>query len=303
MNNTGYLLSAGGIIPVVMLFVLLFMAKPCSASSGDLTDEDFSKETRFILYLMGRGDLDESLFLIDRLEPSGMHQADSLSYLGGWVLYMQQRLEESASRLLNVSETSPFYHKSRFFGAYNLAHTGNTSQASAELSAIRVGGGSMHEAMRDFQMGGVALLERDFGTYEHYQQGFSGSYHVMAREESQMRLHYDKLRDNPPRSAFVGGLLSAAVPGLGRVYAGKAPEGIVSFLYVAAMGLVSYDIYRGRGAQSPCFVISATTTGIFYIGNIAGSAAAVRRSNEEFRHEINQRILFDMHIPLRNAFN
>ena len=279
------------------------MALPWQSSSTGLHEGGFRREVDFILYLMSRGDLEESLFLIERLKASDPVRADSLNYLEGWVLYRQQRLMASAMRLLNVSESSPVYHKSRLFGAYNLAHSGNTVRAASELTSVRVNKGSMPAAMKNLQMGGVALLRRDLDTYLLHQEEFSGGFHVMALEERRMHQHYETIRDNPPRSPFIGGLLSAAVPGLGRVYAGKAPEGIVSFLYVAALGALSYDIYRGKGPGHPLFIVSASATGIFYLGNIAGGAAAVRRMNNEFRYEIDQRILFDMHIPLRNAFN
>lgn len=101
----------------------------------------------------------------------------------------------------------------------------------------------------------------------------------------------------------MAGLLSSVIPGLGRVYAGKTAEGIVSFLYMTAFGLTTWDFYRGAGVKSPFFILSATVSAVFYAGNIIGSAAAARRTNNEFRHEMDQRILFDLHIPLRNAFN
>jgi len=50
------------------------------------------------------------------------------------------------------------------------------------------------------------------------------------------------------------------------------------------------------------FILSASAAGAFYVGNIVGSATAARRVNQEFNHEMDQRVLFDMHIPLRNAF-
>jgi hypothetical protein len=100
----------------------------------------------------------------------------------------------------------------------------------------------------------------------------------------------------------VAGMLSAAVPGLGKMYAGKPAEAVSGFLYVGAMMAASYDFYNRWGAGNPFFIVSAGITSLFYIGNIWGSVIAVNRSNYEFNHEIDQRILLDMHIPLRNLF-
>lgn len=264
--------------------------------------DQLRKELDFILYLVSRDDFSESLFLLDRLEPAGP-LADSVNYLKGWVLYRQMELRASAASLLKVSAESPVFYKSQFFGAYNLAHTGNLEQSVSVLEGLDVERGSMHAAMRRLQLGGISLLQRDFDGFEEHAAYFPGTFHVMALQEGRMLNHYDVLKSTSLKSPFLAGMMSAAIPGLGRVYAGKPAEGIVSFLYMAAFGFTSYDFYRGGGLRSPLFIISATVTSVFYAGNIVGSVTAARRVNNEFRHEMDQRILFDLHIPLRNAFN
>ncbi len=273
-----------------------------SFQADDTEHTHIREELDFILYLVSRDDYAESLFLLERLEPVG-RWADSLNYLKGWVLYRQKELDASAASLLLVSDASPVFYKSRFFSAYNLAHTGHLSQSVSVLEGLPVEQESMHAAMQRFQLSGVSLLRRDFTGFREHAAGFTGGFHVMASQESRMLQHFDLLENTRYRSPFLAGMMSAAVPGLGRVYAGKPAEGIVSFLYLAAFGFTSYDFYRGGGLGSPLFIISATVTSVFYAGNIVGSVVAARRVNNEFRHEMDQRILFDLHIPLRNAFN
>ncbi len=270
--------------------------------ADDKGADSFRDELDFILYLVSRDDYAESLYLLERLAPAG-HWVDSVNYLKGWVLYRQMELAASAVSLLKVSAGSPVFHKAHFFGAYNLAHTGNLTQSVSVLEGLPVERGSMHAAMKQFQLGGISLLRRDFAGFEEHAGYFSGTFHVMALQEGRMLNHYDVLKSTNPKSPFLAGMMSAAIPGLGRVYAGKPAEGIVSFLYMAAFGLTSYDFYRGGGLRSPLFIISATVSTVFYAGNIMGSVTAARRVNNEFRHEMDQRILFDLHIPLRNAFN
>ncbi len=268
-------------------------------------DENYTlrKEIDFILHLIAREDFDAGLHLLDRLDKVDGALKDSVNYLSGWGMYRQKNLEMSALKLLKVREESPVFYKSRFFGAYNLAHVGRHQHAQNTLTQIPVTPDSMHEAMQRFQLSGVALLQNDFDTFHKHASLFDGRFHVMAQQEHNMLMHRQRFEATRTPSPFLAGMLSAAVPGLGRVYAGKSSEGIISFLYLAAMGLTTYDFYRGGGAGSPIFIISASVTGIFYAGNIYGSAVAARRVNQEFRHEMEQRILFDMHIPLRNAFN
>lgn len=268
-----------------------------------LFDDNVRKELEFILYLISRDDYAESLFLLDRLQNADDHYSDSINYLTGWVYYRQKKLQASAEKLLLVRMGSPVYYKSHFFGAYNLAHTGDTQQAISVLRDLPAEFGSMHEAMVNFQLGGMCLLERDYGCFDLHAREFKGGFHIMAQQESRLVQHHDQLVNASPASPFLAGVLSAAVPGLGRIYAGKPAEGIVSFLYLAAFGFTSYDFYRGAGLRSPLFIFSATVTGVFYAGNIWGSVTAARRVNHEFHYEMDQRILFDLHIPLRNAFN
>ncbi len=265
-------------------------------------DGQWRQEIDFVLYLMGRGDLDESIFLLERLMPPPPPHADSLHYLLGWAHYRKMALEHSAGFLLRVSEDSPLYHKARFFGAYNKAHLGRTGEAISILAGVQTTAGGLNEAIWHLQMGGMALLSDDHLSYQQHAGHFRGQFHATAAEERRMEQHFLALSDNPPKSPFLGGVLSTAIPGLGRVYAGKSAEGIISFLYVTALGFTTYDFYRGGGSSNPLFILSASVTGIFYLGNIVGSVTAVRRANNEFRYEMDQRILFDMHIPLRNAF-
>ncbi len=283
----------------VFLAVFYFV---CFVPPG-LKAGESSKELDFARHLVNRNDLNEAFFVLENINPKTPSLQDSVFHLKGWVLYRQMKLEPSAGLLLKVSENSPYYLKSRFFGAYNLSHINQTDKAEEILYGLDLEANTMHGNMQNFQLSGLALLNRDFDGFEKRAENFTGSFHAFASEERNMHRHYQRLADAPGRSPFVAGLLSTAVPGLGKIYAGKTAEGVVGFLYVAAMGLTAFDFYRGSGPQSALFISTASIAGIFYIGNIWGSVTAVNRQNMEFNHEINQRILFDMHIPLRNAFN
>jgi hypothetical protein len=279
---------------------LLFQAYAMgSHGSGGIADP--GREMEFVRYLVARGDLDEAVFMLNRMQ--GTTRDDSIHYFMGWILYQQKELLPSATHLLKVSDASPLYLKSRFFGAYNLAHMGMLPEAVSVLEAIDPEPGSLLAGMKGFQLAGMALLQNDFGRFSLHSETFDEAPHLFAGEAVRMMEHRDALRQFPARSPLIAGALSAAVPGLGKIYAGKTAEGIVGFLYVAAMGATAWDFYRGAGPQSALFILSASVTGIFYLGNIWGSAVAVKRQQNEFRHEMDQRILFDMHIPLRNAFN
>jgi TM2 domain-containing membrane protein YozV len=258
-------------------------------------------EYRFIQHLNARGNAKEALYLLDQFPVEGASFQDSINYLKGWILYGMKDLEASSFYLTKVKPNSRFFEKSNFFSAYNYAYLGKTQKSIDLLTEFTLNDSPEVKAMSNFQLAGISLLDRQLETFTTLVESFNGRYSYLAAEEQHLLNYHERILQFKNRSAFVAGMLSFAVPGLGKIYAGKTSEGISSFLYVGALSAVSYDLYNRLG-QHPLFFISAAITSVFYIGNIWGSAAAVNRHNREFNYEINQRILLDMHIPLRKLY-
>ncbi len=285
-----------------LLTVFLFLAAAFNGVFAGEDNKEFSRELKFIMHLQSRGHFNEALFLLENVNPVTRPQKDSVSYFKGWLLYSEKQLEPSAFYLMQVSKQSAFFNKSNFFAAYNHAYLGNTSLSVQLLNEFSSDASPAVTSMSGFQKAGIALLDRRLSDFERYAENFQGNYAFMASEEAKLIEYHTRISDKRARSPLLAGALSAAVPGLGRIYAGKTAEGISGLLYVGAMFLASWDFYNRLGSRSPFFIISAGVTGIFYVGNIWGSATAVSRINNEFNYEINQRILLDMHIPLRRLF-
>ena len=283
---------------ILVLFLLLLFQFPFSGFG----QENVRRELDFVQHLISRNELRESLFLLHRIHPDDQNLTDSVNFLRGWVLYQQKQLDTSAFFLLKVFAESPLFQKSRFFAAYNLAHVGSLQQASSVMQNLSFEEESGISALKNFQMAGIALLQRDFESFSLNAINFKGQFNAFAQQEINLKGYANQLIDQPRRSPAVAGVLSAFIPGLGKVYAGKTAEGIAGFLYVGALGLTTYDFYRRLGPKNAFFILSSAVTGVFYIGNIWGSAVAARRQQIEFNHEMDQRILFDLHIPLRNFF-
>lgn len=75
----------------------------------------------------------------------------------------------------------------------------------------------------------------------------------------------------PTPSPLMAAALSTAVPGLGRVYLGRWQEGLTSFLLVGAPAWFAYGGFERDGVESVRGWLLATTTAVFYLGNIYGS--------------------------------
>lgn len=93
----------------------------------------------------------------------------------------------------------------------------------------------------------------------------------------------------PLKSETLAAVLSAILPGSGYVYAGRYGDGLSAFLLNALFiaGTVA-------AVNNELYATSALTGGIglpFYIGNIYGSANAVKKHNSSLKRELRARII------------
>lgn len=90
----------------------------------------------------------------------------------------------------------------------------------------------------------------------------------------------------PTRSPLLAGILSTIVPGTGRLYTGRLSDALASLLLVGITGWQAYDGFQRDGLSSVKGWTLGTIGGIFYVGNIYGSALSAhvynRRVTDEF---------------------
>jgi len=259
---------------------------------------------RFAQYLQDKDACPEAIHVLEQIDTSGLSrsQKDSLFYMLGWAAYNARQLDRSIGSLLKVSPGYLQYDKSRFFSAYCQAFQGRTDSAAGVLQQLSLPDSTIRE-LRSLQLAGIALLKRDYRAFLPHQQQFTYSSYIFSKEERRMQLYYDKLKGFKHRSPLLAGIYSTLVPGLGKFYAGKKKQGIAAFLPVISLAALTYEAYRKDGVKSARFIGFGALFSIFYIGDIWGSTLAVKIRRNEFNKEYDNKILFDMHIPLRNFFN
>ncbi|MFA5031871.1 MAG: tetratricopeptide repeat protein [bacterium] len=94
-----------------------------------------------------------------------------------------------------------------------------------------------------------------------------------------LQAEYSKMLNMPYKSPATAGFLSAIIPGLGRAYAGRAGDGIFSFVLTIGSAAVSYRYF-----QTKDFIPATIFGGLglsFYFGGIYGSSESVKRYNEK----------------------
>lgn len=283
---------------LAVVFLVLF------SLCGQAQQFGFSREMRFAQYLLDKEATAEAIHVLERIDtvllsPS---QKDSLFYLLGWAAYSTKKLDTCVRSFLKVSPLSDRYDKSRFFSAWCMTYRGQLDSATDILQPLSLTDSTRRE-LRSLQLAGIALLKRDYPAYRNIEQQFTYSSYIDSKEERRMKDYYDKLSGFKRRSPVLAGLYSAIVPGLGKIYAGKKNQGIAAFLPVISLAALTYEAYRKDGVKSARFIGFGTLFTVFYVGNIWGSTLAVKIRRNEFYKEYDTKILFDMHIPLRNFFN
>ena len=103
---------------------------------------------------------------------------------------------------------------------------------------------------------------------------------------------YDRKLYPPYKSELTAVMLSAIIPGAGKIYTKEYSDGIIAFLVTSIMGYISYTDFKAdhkfRGW------LFAGLTAFFYGGNIYGSAASAQIYNAQ----VNFRFSSDMKLFL-----
>lgn len=105
-----------------------------------------------------------------------------------------------------------------------------------------------------------------------------------------LQSEYRKGKDTKIKNPVVAGLLSAAVPGLGKVYTKDWKDAIFSFVFVGTTGFQAYRGFALKGKNSVRgWVFSGLCLGL-YTGNIYGAAYSAKRYNQRKLQSIRAKI-------------
>lgn len=116
---------------------------------------------------------------------------------------------------------------------------------------------------------------------ETYQLDSSESYFMKIKDDSlqnKLRFEYTDFLNLPYKNCTAAGILSAVVPGLGRVYAGRTGDGLFSFLFT--MGSLAVSCRYHQTKDYALSAIAGTAGVLFYSADIYGSIEAVKTYNE-----------------------
>jgi TM2 domain-containing membrane protein YozV len=259
-------------------------------------------DLKFVNHLVNIGNFKEALFLLDSTDCSTDQLNDSVSYFRGWSLYSLMRLSASSENLIKVAPFSSFYLKSHFFAAYNYSHLGNFEEAIQVLKNIDVTT-QKQTFLKNYEIAGVQLLKGDTAGYEELIKHTDLSYYEISESAIVLQKMSESIKNHKSKSPFAAAILSGIIPGSGKFYAGKKGQAISAFISTAGLGVVSLENYRKRGRKSFSTIAFGTAFAFSYVANIWGSVLSVNILETEYRDNVKNTILFNLHIPLRNFFD
>jgi TM2 domain-containing membrane protein YozV len=102
-------------------------------------------------------------------------------------------------------------------------------------------------------------------------------------EQNSVLSFYDYKVEPPYKSSALAGILSAVIPGSGKMYAGEWGDGITGFLVTGLFAFLAYDNFRADHTTRAW--IFTGLGAFFYAGNIYGSIAATQIFNARIDFE------------------
>lgn len=264
----------------------------------------FASDIKLAEHLIGLKDHEDAAFLLERYDPADLdrRQVDSLNFYKGLSYHLQVPSEKAAFYFDKIGLQSAFYHRSKYFQAFDHLYLHQYDSSKVILLQVENRGDMKLEELRRLELAGIALLQRDHSAFLDHTSKFTYAYPELAIEQKNL-LKYDlELQKVKKRSPVVAGLLSAVVPGSGKLYAGRRAEGAMTFFQLALLGGMAYENYKVLGPKSPQFIIFGGLFTVFYAGNIYGSAISVKIKREELFNEINSQVVVDLQLPLQRIF-
>ncbi|MGR3811223.1 tetratricopeptide repeat protein [Jiulongibacter sp. NS-SX5] len=83
------------------------------------------------------------------------------------------------------------------------------------------------------------------------------------------------------KSPFLAGMMSTAVPGLGKAYTGDWKDGIVSLIFTGGMAFQAYRKFNQFGVNNYRPWVYTVIGSGFYLGNIYGSVKSAKNKNRK----------------------
>ncbi len=176
---------------------------------------------------------------------------------------------------LCAEEKSPLLRKAAWHKALLLVKMGKREEALGFLREWAQREGKFHYDFFSLQL--YVLVNS--GRYKEALSLINGSEKFLKENGELLRRLVAEGLTLPRKSPEKAALLSALLPGAGKVYAGRSLDGLYSFILIATSVWQAYSGFREGGIKSFKGWVFSGLALFFYAGNVYGSASAARIYN------------------------
>lgn len=263
-----------------------------------------NKRFDFANYLINKELYEDAAFVLNKLliDNADLDVRDSSNFLLGQIYFSQKKLSQAALHFDIVrNQAEGLGAPAVFFSALSNSYLKEYSLASLKLSKYEDPDANIYQ-LKILELASIDILKRDFDHYDSLTQLIDKNNYLVGPTAQNLEFNKNKLESIKKKSGLKAGLLSALVPGAGRIYVEKPGQGIYQLIIATLLGLQTWEGYNKDGVRSARFIIYGTLFSSFYIGNIWGSVLGVKIYKNEINETVDNAILMDMHIPLRTIF-
>jgi hypothetical protein len=265
-------------------------------------DMALAKPITFMGYLLNQGKrnqaYDFATLAIQKTPITDTALLDSLTFFQAYTAQLLKRDSIATELYLTVSELSPLYLRARYQAAQLLIAANKFEQAEIMLRKMPPLSTPEAEELRYFLLGGTLLLQGNLPEFDRVNRMAPYRSSKMA-EESAYQAEQAALKSRVrKRSPVVAGLLSAAIPGLGKVYAGSRAQGLSAFFQTGLFSYLAIENYQRHSVRNVQFFLFSGLAALFYVGNIFGSVFTPERNYREQIEAINYNVKVSLADPL-----
>lgn len=218
---------------------------------------------------------------------------DSLNFMLGNALLKLNQTDSAISTFLNINTIERFRMDGIRMGLNEFLSN------KAYLNSLKWLESPKINAFKDpnlaYHHGGLYLMTHDFHKFDSLMDGMPV---ISIKNRKLLQSYRDKYEHTKMKSPWLAGLLSTAVPGLGKMYSGKTYQGISAFITVGIFALQAWEAYYRKGIKSPVLYVNGTLAVGYYLSNIWGSVMAVKIKNREVKYEIDEDLRRQLYFDL-----
>lgn len=283
----------------------LFFFFTCTIKSQNINQISFNKKVDFLIYLVNSSQItDANHFVIKTISDTSLtlEQKDTLLFFLGMSNFKLKDYNYSNSLLSQVSEETNLLYKAKFYSVASLIKIKNYDKAINTLTKLDVNFSNELKNLKNFELAGLYILKENNDQYKLLESSLVSEDSILQKEIFFLKNNFSQLNNSSKKSPLKAGLLSAIIPGLGKVYTGNNGQALSAFLRVAALGIMTYDSYLKLGINNPQTIIFGSLFSVFYIGNIWGSTLSVQIMKNEKKNEVNHNIQVGLQVPIDYFF-